>query len=134
LNITITTTTTTTTMSPPPTPVFLITAASSGFGEAIAHEALSRGHHVIATARNKAKLDALQAAGAAVLDLDVTSDEATLAAIFQEASAIHGRITHVVNCAGYLLEGAVEEGRWVSLLGCFCFFYITGGYCRALRH
>jgi NAD(P)-dependent dehydrogenase (short-subunit alcohol dehydrogenase family) len=101
---------------PPPTPVFLITGTSSGFGEAIAHEALSRGHHVIATARNKAKLAALQSLGAAVLDLDVTSDEATLAAVFRQASAIYGRITHVVNCAGYLLEGAVEEGRWVSCL------------------
>ncbi|KAK4155545.1 hypothetical protein C8A00DRAFT_13405 [Chaetomidium leptoderma] len=99
----------------PQTPVFLITGASSGFGEAIAHEALSRGHHVIATARNKSKLAAsLESAGSAgavmaVLDLDVTSDEATLAAVFAQAHAIHGYITHVVNCAGYLLEGAVEE-------------------------
>jgi NADP-dependent 3-hydroxy acid dehydrogenase YdfG len=93
------------------TPVFLITGASSGFGEAIAHEALSRGHHVIATARSASKLGALKAAGAAVLNLDVTSDDATLAAVFEKANAIHGRITHVVNCAGYLLEGAVEEAR-----------------------
>ncbi|AEO53159.1 hypothetical protein MYCTH_2114100 [Thermothelomyces thermophilus ATCC 42464] len=90
-------------------PVFLITGASSGFGEAIAHEALSRGHHVIATARNAARLSALRSAGATVFDLDVTSDDATLADIFAKAHAVHGRITHVVNCAGYLLEGAVEE-------------------------
>ncbi|KAL2155174.1 hypothetical protein VTH82DRAFT_3850 [Thermothelomyces myriococcoides] len=90
-------------------PVFLITGASSGFGEAIAHEALLRGHHVIATARKAAKLGALRSAGAAVLDLDVTSDEAALADVFAKAHAFHGRITHVVNCAGYLLEGAVEE-------------------------
>lgn len=99
---------------PSPVPVFLITGASSGFGQSIAHEALARGYHVIATARSKAKLSDLQSAGAATLDLDVTSDEATLAAIFKEASAIHGRITHVVNCAGYLLEGAIEETRYVS--------------------
>jgi NADP-dependent 3-hydroxy acid dehydrogenase YdfG len=98
-------------MSSTSTPVFLITGASSGFGEAIAHEALSRGHHVIATARSASKLGALRAAGAAVLDLDVTSDEATLAGVFGAAHAVHGRITHVVNCAGYILEGAVEEAR-----------------------
>lgn len=97
------------------TPVFLITGASSGFGEAIAYEALARGHHVIATARKASKLGGLQAAGAAVLDLDVTSDEATLAAILEQAKAIYGRITHVVNCAGYILEGAVEEARLVFL-------------------
>ncbi|KAL2171141.1 hypothetical protein VTG60DRAFT_3656 [Thermothelomyces hinnuleus] len=102
-------------------PVFLITGASSGFGEAIAHEALSRGHHVIATARNAAKLSALRSAGATVFDLDVTSDDATLADIFAKAHAVHGRITHVVNCAGYLLEGTVEEARYaLSLFPLLC--------------
>ncbi|KAK4105632.1 NAD(P)-binding protein [Parathielavia hyrcaniae] len=91
------------------TPVFLITGASSGFGEAIAYEALSRGYHVIATARSTSRLGKLKDAGAAVLDVDVTSDEEKLAAVFSEANAIHGRITHVVNCAGYILEGTVEE-------------------------
>ncbi|KAL2165533.1 hypothetical protein VTH06DRAFT_834 [Thermothelomyces fergusii] len=100
-------------------PVFLITAASSGFGEAIAHEALSRGHHVIATARNAAKLDALRSRGAAVLDLDVTSDDAALAGIFTKAHAVHGRITHVVNCAGYLLEGAIEEASGKEVFDLF---------------
>ena len=100
--------------TPSPTPVWLLTATASGFGQALAHEALSRGHHVIATARNASRLASLQAAGAAVLDLDVTSDEATLAATFRAANSIYGRITHVVNCAGYLLEGTVEEARYVS--------------------
>jgi NAD(P)-dependent dehydrogenase (short-subunit alcohol dehydrogenase family) len=102
------------TPSPTPTPVWLLTATTSGFGQALAHEALSRGHHVIATARNSSKLASLQAAGAAVLDLDVTSDETTLAETFRAANSIYGRITHVVNCAGYLLEGTVEEARYVS--------------------
>ncbi|KAK4129353.1 NAD(P)-binding protein [Parathielavia appendiculata] len=89
--------------------LLLMDRASSGFGEAIAYEALSRGHQVIATARSASKLGKIKGAGAAVLDLDVTSDEEKLAAVFKEANAIYGRITHVVNCAGYLLEGAVEE-------------------------
>lgn len=98
-------------MATNPAPVWLITGTTSGFGQAIAHEALARGHHVIATARNAARLGSLQAAGAAVLDLDVTSGEQILAATFARANAIHGRITHVVNCAGYILEGTVEEAR-----------------------
>jgi NADP-dependent 3-hydroxy acid dehydrogenase YdfG len=111
ITITITITQTITNAMLPSNPVFLITGAASGFGEAIAYEALSRGHHVIATARSVSKLGALEAAGAAVLDLDVTSDDATLAAVFEKARAIHRRITHVVNCAGYVLEGTVEEAR-----------------------
>ena len=93
------------------TPVWFITASSSGFGEAIALDALSRGHKVIATARNSAKLQKLKEAGAAVMDVDVTSDEETLAAKLVEANSIYGRITHVASCAGYILEGTVEEAR-----------------------
>jgi NADP-dependent 3-hydroxy acid dehydrogenase YdfG len=91
--------------------VWFITATSSGFGKAIAFEALRRGHKVIATARNSAKLSELKAAGAAVMDVDVTSDDETMAAKLSEASAIYGKITHVVNAAGYILVGAIEEAR-----------------------
>ncbi|KAK4231789.1 putative oxidoreductase YusZ [Podospora fimiseda] len=91
------------------TPIWLITGASSGFGHAIAQEALCRGHRVIATARSHTKLSSLKSLGASILSLDVTSSEADLAAIIQEAASIYGGITHVANCAGYILEGAVEE-------------------------
>ncbi|KAH8905938.1 NAD(P)-binding protein [Coniochaeta sp. PMI_546] len=91
------------------TPVWFITATSSGFGKQIALEALSRGHRVIATARNSSKLTLLESKGAAVLDLDVTADQATLDAKLKEAAAIYGKLTHVVNAAGYILVGAVEE-------------------------
>lgn len=91
-------------------PVWLITGASSGFGEAIAREALARGHKVIATARSATKLASLHSLGATTLSLDVTASEAGLAATVKEAAAAYGgRITHVANCAGYILEGAVEE-------------------------
>ncbi|KAK3341138.1 hypothetical protein B0T25DRAFT_593790 [Lasiosphaeria hispida] len=89
--------------------VWLITGASSGFGKAIALEGLRRGHKVIATARNSAKLGDINKAGAAIMDLDVTSDEETLTAKLAEANAIYGKITHVANAAGYLLEGTIEE-------------------------
>ncbi|KAK3956332.1 hypothetical protein QBC32DRAFT_367072 [Pseudoneurospora amorphoporcata] len=94
---------------PPSTPVFIITGCTSGFGRSIAFESLSRGHAVIATARNSSRLSELQAAGAAVMDLDVTSTDDTLNQKMAEANALYGRITHVVNCAGYILEGGVEE-------------------------
>ncbi|OIW24053.1 NAD(P)-binding protein [Coniochaeta ligniaria NRRL 30616] len=96
--------------SPPtPTPVWLITATSSGFGKQIALEALSRGHRVIATARDSSKLTLLRSLGAAVLDLDVTADQAVLDAKLAQAAAVYGRLTHVVNAAGYIFVGAVEE-------------------------
>ncbi len=94
--------------------VWLVTGASSGFGKAISLEGLRRGHRVIATARNSSGLTDLRAAGASIMDLDVTADDQVLAAKFSEANAIYGKITHVANCAGYALTGAVEEATYVS--------------------
>ena len=91
------------------TPVWLITAASSGFGKQIALEALARGHRVIATARDSSKLTLLKSKGAAVMDLDVTSPQHVLDAKLAEAAAVHGRLNYVVAAAGYILVGAVEE-------------------------
>ncbi|KAB5518711.1 hypothetical protein GE09DRAFT_1156191 [Coniochaeta sp. 2T2.1] len=92
------------------TPVWFITGTTSGFGKQIAVEALGRGHKVIATARNSTKLAELKSKGAHVMDFDVTADEPTLAAKLDEAAAVYGgRLTHVVNTAGYILAGAVEE-------------------------
>jgi NADP-dependent 3-hydroxy acid dehydrogenase YdfG len=90
-------------------PVWLITGAATGFGHAIALEALSRSHAVIATARTLSSLTALQSAGASILALDVTSPEAVIAAKIKQAHDIHGRLDYIVNAAGYVLEGAVEE-------------------------
>ena len=56
-----------------PTPVWFITAASSGFGKAVALEALSRGHRVIASARNLSRIAELKDAGADTVVLDVNS-------------------------------------------------------------
>lgn len=91
------------------TPVWLITGAATGFGHSIALEALNRGHKVIATGRRLSALASLQAAGAAILELDVTAPEAVIDAKINEAHAIHGSLTYVVNAAGYVLEGTCEE-------------------------
>lgn len=100
-------------------PVFLITGASSGFGKHTALEALKRGHKVIATARSASRLGELKEAGAAVLDLDVTAPEEVLDARLKAANDVYGRITHVVNCAGYILEGAVEEVSQAEIAAVF---------------
>jgi len=86
-----------------------ITAASSGFGAYMALEALSRGHKVIASGRNPAKLDNLKEKGADILALDVTWTLDQLEKVAQEANSKYGYITHLVNAAGYILIGAVEE-------------------------
>lgn len=92
-----------------PTPVWFISAASSGFGKYIALEALSRGHRVIASARNTSKIADLAEKGADTVTLDVTAPLPDLQKIAKEANDKYGYVTHLVNPAGYLLVGAVEE-------------------------
>jgi NADP-dependent 3-hydroxy acid dehydrogenase YdfG len=92
-------------------PVWLITAASSGFGKGIALEALSRGYTVIATARNSAKLEDLKSKGAITADLDVTHDLEKLKSVVADLHAKVGHFDVFINAAGYILEGAIEEAR-----------------------
>jgi NADP-dependent 3-hydroxy acid dehydrogenase YdfG len=91
------------------TPVWFITAASSGFGEHIALEALSRGHKVIATARDLSRLTDLRSKGAITLALDVTWPLPEIEKVAKQANDAYGYINHLVNAAGYILLGAVEE-------------------------
>ncbi|KAH9995204.1 NAD(P)-binding protein [Xylariaceae sp. FL0662B] len=88
--------------------VWFIVGASNGFGHAISLEALRRGDKVVATSRNLAKMADLKEAGAMVLPLDITSDDATIQAALQQAIDAYGKITHCINAAGYILEGVIE--------------------------
>lgn len=89
----------------------LITGVSSGFGQALAREALAMGHRVIGTVRTP---DALQAFEA--LDtqrafgylLDVTNVERINEVAAEIESAV-GPIDVLVNNAGYGHEGILEE-------------------------
>ncbi len=89
----------------------LITGVSSGFGQALAREALAVGHRVVGTVRNS---EALQAFGA--LDtqrafgylLDVTDVERIDEVVGEIESAV-GPIDVLVNNAGYGHEGILEE-------------------------
>ncbi|MEV5175920.1 oxidoreductase [Streptomyces flaveolus] len=106
----------TTTDTPSPTRgaegrVWLITGASSGFGQAIAEAALAAGDTVIAAARQTEALDDLIAAHpdrAVAVRLDVT-DTARIAEVVAEAVLWYGRIDVLVNNAGRGQVGAVEE-------------------------
>ena len=98
-----------------PTPVWFITAATSGFGKGIALAALAHGHKVLATGRSVSRLTDLKEAGADVYELDVTSDLETLKKTVAEAHNKYGRIDYLINSAGYILVGAVEELRFAAL-------------------
>ena len=86
--------------------VVLITGCSSGIGRATAELLQSRGHLVVATARDPGSLAGLNAAGK--LRLDVTDDRSVADAV-AAVVAEHGRIDALVNNAGYGIQGAVEE-------------------------
>ncbi|KAL3475582.1 NAD(P)-binding protein [Aspergillus californicus] len=92
-----------------PTPVWFITATSSGFGHDLASAALAQGHHVIATARDETKIQDLKDLGATTTSFDVTAPFAEIQKVAESAVAKYGRIDYLVNAAGYILEGAVEE-------------------------
>jgi len=88
--------------------VWFITGASSGFGKAIAEEALARGDSVIAASRRATSLTDLGSRGALLLDLDATSDDEIINAAFQKGIDKYGKITHFINAPGYLIEGPAE--------------------------
>ena len=92
--------------------VWLVTGCSSGFGEQFVHAILARGDKVIASGRNAAeRLSHLKstANGAAILDLDVTIPRPELDSKIEEALKIYGVIDVLVNNAGYIESGALEE-------------------------
>ncbi|KAK3169840.1 putative secondary metabolism biosynthetic enzyme [Lepraria neglecta] len=93
-----------------PTLTWLVTGCSSGFGEEFVHSILARGDRVIATGRNAAsRLQHFKDTGATIMDLDVTAPQADLDKKMAEALAIHGGIDVLVNNAGYIESGPVEE-------------------------
>jgi NAD(P)-dependent dehydrogenase (short-subunit alcohol dehydrogenase family) len=89
--------------------VWLITGASSGFGRAIADEALARGDSVVATSRRTDSLDDLSGGERShVIALDV-KDAAQRSRAVAESLERFGRIDVLVNNAGRTQVGAVEE-------------------------
>ncbi|MEV0685801.1 SDR family NAD(P)-dependent oxidoreductase [Nocardia sp. NPDC050378] len=90
---------------------WFITGASRGLGRAFAEAALAAGDRVVAAARTRTALDELAAAhpGRVLpLTLDVTDRAAVISAV-EEAVAHFGRLDIVVNNAGTLSMGMIEE-------------------------
>ena len=91
---------------------WLITGCSTGLGRAFAEAALARGHDVVVTARDVAKVQDLADAhsdSALALALDVT-DDAQVSAAVRAAEERFGGVDVLVNNAGYGYRAAVEEG------------------------
>lgn len=89
----------------------LITGVSSGFGRALALEALEKGYRVIGTVRNvEAKLafEQLHPQNALALELDVTHF-AAIDDLIADIEVNQGPIDVLVNNAGYGHEGIMEE-------------------------
>ncbi len=90
--------------------VAYVTGASRGIGEAIAAALAAEGHHVVAVARNKEKLDAVikalsdkgQSAEAVSLDI---ADSAALTTSIEQTIEKHGRLDILVNNAGITRDG-----------------------------
>jgi NADP-dependent 3-hydroxy acid dehydrogenase YdfG len=93
--------------------VWFITGCSSGFGQEVAKAALARGDKVVATARNASKLEDLKILGALTLSLDVTDTETEIEKVVAEAIKTYGVIDILLNNAGVILEGAIEEARQI---------------------
>ena len=77
---------------------------------------LARGDKVVSTARARSlpKLAELKEKGAATLELDVTAPLSELHAVAAKAVAIYGHIDVVVNNAGYIISGVLEENTCVT--------------------
>lgn len=95
--------------------IWFITGCSAGFGQEFVPSILARGDKVIATARGDVqRLNHLKELGAETLSLDVTASQEELNDTVKKAIAIYGGIDVLVNNAGYIEAGLVEEVRFVE--------------------
>src|SRR3712207_2835334 len=95
--------------------VVLVTGASSGIGRAVALEAAAAGDHLVLAARGDQSLEEVReectergAISAMAVPTDVGEDD-EVAALVQRALDRHGRIDAVVNAAGVVAYGQVED-------------------------
>lgn len=97
-------------------PFLVLRLFSSGFGKELSLALLARGDKVISTARARSlpKLTELKEKGAETLELDVTAPLSELHVVAAKAVAIYGHIDVVVNNAGYILSGVLEENTCVT--------------------
>lgn len=92
-------------------PHWFITGCSSGFGLEVAKAAIARGDKVAATSRDASKLRELAELGALTLSLDITGSDSSIKSVVDKAVKEFGSIDILLNNAGYILEGGIEEAR-----------------------
>ncbi|GAA1951679.1 oxidoreductase [Amycolatopsis minnesotensis] len=88
--------------------VCLVTGASAGIGLATALELLDAGHTVYGAARRVSKMDAIRAAGGHPLEMDARNGD-DLDRVVATVLGEQGRVDVLVNNAGTVLHGAVED-------------------------
>ncbi|MFI7152153.1 oxidoreductase [Nonomuraea sp. NPDC050022] len=88
--------------------ICLVTGASSGIGHATALELLRGGHVVYGGARRAHQMEAIREAGGHALPMDVTKEE-DLQRVVRTVLDAHERIDVLVNNAGAVVHGAVED-------------------------
>jgi NADP-dependent 3-hydroxy acid dehydrogenase YdfG len=102
--------------------VALVTGASSGIGEATATELASLGAKVALVARRGDRLQSLAeriGEGALVIEADV-SDQGAAAAAIESTVSEFGRLDTLVNNAGVMLLGPVQDApleEWERMIG-----------------
>jgi NAD(P)-dependent dehydrogenase (short-subunit alcohol dehydrogenase family) len=101
--------------------VWLITGGSKGLGLALTRALLKKGHQVITTSRNKETL--IQQVGdesKSFLPVSLSlTDEENIQRVLSLALEKFGRIDVLVNNAGYMLAGAVEDSTDNEVRKCF---------------
>lgn len=100
-----------------PSRLLLITGVSSGFGRALAQQALLTGHRVVGTVRNETDRQAFEALapGRAFGRLLDVTDIAAIDALVADIETNIGAIDVLVNNAGYGHEGILEESTLAEL-------------------
>ncbi|KAF2098437.1 short-chain oxidoreductase [Rhizodiscina lignyota] len=88
---------------------WLVTGCSTGIGKEIVLSALSRGHRVIATGRSASRLSDLKAAGAEVHEFDPNAPPDKVTAFANSIVEHYGGVDVLVNNAGYMQTGTIEE-------------------------
>lgn len=91
--------------------LFFITGVSSGFGRALAEEALKAGHRVAGTLRNQQDKEAFDAfaPGRSFGHIHDVTDFAAFSALADAIESETGPVDILVNNAGYGHEGIMEE-------------------------
>jgi NAD(P)-dependent dehydrogenase (short-subunit alcohol dehydrogenase family) len=87
----------------------LVTGCSSGLGRATALRLQSSGWRVFASARNQADKDGLEGLGLEVVSLDLRDSDSVRHAAESVLERCNGRLTGLVNNAGFTQVGAVED-------------------------